>query len=477
MSGACSSAADCFPGYECCNATCADLAARGLPSCFYISTSSTSALEGNAFLLNFHAVNYPDGSEFAYDFVYPRSPAASPADFLPGSDSGTVTLQDEQASLLIQTVDEGVDEPTEYFTVRFKENLPGGGVAIRGEIELHIVGTLASYAVRATNGTTFTEGQTIQAIIETDNVPNGTALGWSVGAPTPPGPSQSASSADFTPSSGSVTIQGGQATLSFQAVDELVIEPNENFTIKVTLGGSQVAQSYVYTLANAAGTWAVAHPNGITQAVEGSSFPLRVTTQNVQNGTPFTWSVINGTTIAADFDLSPPSSFTPSGSGTIQSGVANFSVPILADRFTEGLETFTVQIRHNNAQVALSPTFSVFDLSTTPPGVITCGTAAASGGIAQTTQFYAVGEAGGFLRVHYDVGSLADRFRFYYGDAATPFYDTGFITGSGFFDIAKMAGYRTIRVFSEGADANTRWCYTLMCVNDFSTPPACNPFA
>ena len=112
-----------------------------------------------------------------------------------------------------------------------------------------------------------------------------------------------------------------------------------------------------------------------------------------------------------------------------------------------------------------------------PCNVSACGTDAASGGIQQTTQYYAVGAEGGTVVVHYNVGSLADRFQFYYGESATPFYDTGFITGTSNFSFSKDAGQTLIRVLSEGQDATTRWCYTLMCVNDNTTPPACNPFA
>jgi hypothetical protein len=279
----------------------------------------------------------------------------------------------------------------------------------------------------------------------------------------------------------------GVGTFPIQILDDTAEEGAESFYVEIfRRGGASLAISNVCTIAASdVQTWSVVSLFGNTSP-EGAQWAMRVTTTGVAQGTVFTWRVQHVTTNNADFtndvqysnDRGKPLTFQPSGSGTIgANGQANFSIPTFPDAFTEGNETFRVEIVVGGVVRATSALLTISDTSTTPPGAIPCGTAAASGGIQFTQQYYTVAEAGGNVRVHYNVGTLADRFQFFPGNGPVALSDTGFITGQGVFTFFKPVGTRVVRVESQGQDANTRWCYTLMCVNDNSTPPVCNPFA
>ncbi len=272
----------------------------------------------------------------------------------------------------------------------------------------------------------------------------------------------------------------GSGTFPIQILDDLVEEGAEQFYVEIfRRGGASLAVSNICTIAASdVQTWSVASRAG-NSVSEGLSAQMRVTTSGVPSGTSFFWRVQHVTTSNADFtDGGLPRTSLPSGFGTIgASGQGDFDIPTFPDSWTEGNETFRVEVLVGGVVRATSPLLTIQDFWTTPGNATPCGTAAASGGVQFTQQYYTVAEAGGTVRVHYDVGTLADRFTFFPGSGQVALYDTGFITGQGVFSFSKPFGTRVIRAESQGQDANTRWCYTLMCVNDNSTPPACNPFA
>jgi hypothetical protein len=257
------------------------------------------------------------------------------------------------------------------------------------------------------------------------------------------------------------------------------------------------------------------------------SFFLVQTEPPLPNGTPYTWQVRHVETDENDFT---PPGVTSGASAIGQEDVFDidgsdvFYLPVRRDNGTRPREYFCVDVYHDGKLVATKctsicgqaapPPSKLYScclpdgtclpdrtvaqcvalggqVTSTPceqnpcpqptcvplPGSTPCGSASAAGGAQFTQQYYSVWEGGGTIRVHYDVGTLADRFRFFHANLDTLLYDTGFITGSGSFVFTKPSGICTIRVESQGQDATTRWCYTLMCVNDNSTPPACNPFA
>lgn len=102
-------------------------------------------------------------------------------------------------------------------------------------------------------------------------------------------------------------------------------------------------------------TYAIATAGSVTSINEGSALTMNVTTTNVNNGTVLYWTVSR----AGDFTVS-------SGSVTITSGAATFTITPTADNTTEGPELFTVSIRTtsiNGPIVATTPNITINDTS------------------------------------------------------------------------------------------------------------------
>ena len=278
----------------------------------------------------------------------------------------------------------------------------------------------------------------------------------------------------------------GVGTFRPLIVNDTDEEPAETFSVRIfRRDGTFLAESNVCTIAASDPTiWTVSSMFG--DAVdEGGSFRMRVTTTPSRPGETFAWQVVPiagpGGASARDFreaGSAYPLSSLPSGEPTLGAfGTYEWNLSTFADSTTDGLEYFRVQVLQDGVVLATSPLLRINDTSQTPGTAVVCRTASASGGAQVSTQYYTVSAAAGTIRVYFDVGNLADRFRFFDGNTDILLYDTGLLVGQGNFVFNKPLGLQLIRVLAEGQDANTRWCYTLMCVNDDTVPPACDPFA
>jgi len=215
------------------------------------------------------------------------------------------------------------------------------------------------------------------------NVPLNTTLYWEfvgvVGSLDYPSP---ASSADFAAASGSFThtgtilnsilennlIDGSSTSVSFTVLEDNLTEGGESFQIRIRTGSSSgpiVATSNTIKIIDFSTTPVATY--SITPAAssvnEGSSLTFNVATSNVANGTTLYWSLNNSTDFA-----------TSSGSFTINSNAATFSVTPTADTTTEGTETFIAYVRTVSTSgtiVATSSTVTINDTSITPPSIST----------------------------------------------------------------------------------------------------------
>jgi subtilase family serine protease len=195
----------------------------------------------------------------------------------------------------------------------------------------------ATYTPYTPGGTSsVNEGGLFLPGVNTTNVANGTTIYWAIVNGT-------TSNADFTLSpSGSfnITSNTGHATILIKA--DTLTEGPETFQIEYRTGsqsGTLVATGGPYTINDTSLTPSTYEFTGPpTSFNEGASVSFNVTTSGVTNGTTLYWTVNHVTTVDADFSA-------VSGSFTINSNAGSFSVSAIADRLTEGSETFTVSVR------------------------------------------------------------------------------------------------------------------------------------
>jgi hypothetical protein len=216
--------------------------------------------------------------------------------------------------------------------------------------------------------TTFTpsEGTTITFNVVGTNTPNGTYY-YTIEEDIATG---AVTAADFTSGSlsGTFSISGNSGSFPLTVSRDLVTEGSEEFNIYVrkdSTTGQVLGTSGNIIISDTSLTpsFTVA-PSNVN---EGSTASFTV--ENVgPNGTYF-WTVLNGTTANADFST-VSGSFVVSGStGGLDNGTGSFSVTALADRTTEGAQTFQVQVRSGSTSgtvVLTSGAITINDISLTP---------------------------------------------------------------------------------------------------------------
>jgi hypothetical protein len=167
--------------------------------------------------------------------------------------------------------------------------------------------------------------------------PNGTYF-WSINHGT-------TVAADFSAENGSFTIAGGGAldngtgTFSVTTLNDYVTEGAQTFTVSVrtvSVSGTVLATSSSVTVNDTSTT--VSASGSPTSFNEGASTTITASATGFPNGTYF-WTVLNGTTTAADFTAT-------SGSFAVSNGVSGaFTVTAATLGGAEAAETFQVQIR------------------------------------------------------------------------------------------------------------------------------------
>ena len=203
------------------------------------------------------------------------------------------------------------------------------------------------------------EGLPIIFTITTTGVANGTMVYWiNVGT---------TSANDFLNgiNNGSFAIIGGNASLTRSAEADLTTEGPETIIIELhsaSVNGPLLATSSPVNVVDAS-TTPIVPTYGVAPSInsvsEGNSLILYVTTSNVPSATTLYWTI---NTNAGDFS-------TSSGAIVINSNAAQFTVTPTADSTTEGPESFSVSIRTGSTsgqEVAISPTITIGDASTTP---------------------------------------------------------------------------------------------------------------
>ncbi len=286
-------------------------------------------------------------------------------EFLTSSESGVTSKLDQPVNIVLWDFDETIDltgslREGEYYyfpaipedKVRIKNGSSTytmnfdadgkwqgkslGSLQTIGDKKIKLVGiggTLVQTQVSPTyaiseDKTSANEGETVTFTVTTTNIANNTNLYWTTLGTT--------SVHDYTPNalSGTVNIQNNTGTITRTLSNDLSVgEGAENFQIRLYSGSTTLALSSSISVADTSA--ATYNLSGASAAVEDDTITYTITTTGVPDGTNLYF-----TTSLGSSDISPTS-----GTITINSNTASFTITTDQDYKTEGNETLTVSLR------------------------------------------------------------------------------------------------------------------------------------
>lgn len=167
---------------------------------------------------------------------------------------------------------------------------------------------------------------------------------------------------DVSPTSGSFYYTGGTYQFSISALADYLTEGGETLTVSIR------AYSTVGTVLTSASTTindtskTPSASVSVSNMNENANMTVNVSTTNFTSGTLY-WEIVNV------LNGEPDSDFTAStGSFTVSSSAGSFIVTSVADGYTEGTESFKVDIKlADGTVIGSSGTFNVSDTSTGTP--------------------------------------------------------------------------------------------------------------
>lgn len=194
----------------------------------------------------------------------------------------------------------------------------------------------ATYTVGQTS-TAISEGGNVTFNVTTTNVPNGTALYYSLEG--------TATADDFVGGTmaGSFTVNNNSGAFDIWTVGDIVTDDGETFTAKIRLdssSGTVVATASEVTITDVGQTEAISQ--SATTLNEGDLVNFTVSTTGYASGTTFWWDIESTSGItAADFNDNQLSGYFSINS----SGQAVVSKQLVQDLTTEGIEKFKLNVR------------------------------------------------------------------------------------------------------------------------------------
>lgn len=290
------------------------------------------------------------------------------ANFTPSRTPFTRTSQGATASLLLNVKSSGT------FTTDSSANT----IAITNNLVTYIaqspytenfVTPPAVVVVSATvtpSTLTGSEGSAITFTIAGTNTTNGTYY-YTIDQASG---STAITTSDFTSASlsGSFTITSNSGSFNITPTKDLFTEGTETFSVAVrstSITGSILGASDEITIADISLTPSFTLAPSTVSEGTASSF----TVANVGPDGTYFWTILNSTSVNADFSA-VSGSFTVSGStGGIDNGSGSFSVTPIKDLSTEGSETFQIQVRSGSTSgtvIVTTGSITITDVSLTP---------------------------------------------------------------------------------------------------------------
>ena len=324
-----------------------------VPSINSITASPNPVVEGNSVTWTVSTTNIPNGTVLDW-----QTNNASDTD----PDFGTVTINSNTGTFTYTAVADGITEGNENVTVLVYGTVSGTALSVTSStLTIQDPAPPATPSVDSVTGpTSVNEGASAVISVSTSNIPNGTSLNWTVNHGT-------SAAGDFSSTSGTVTINSNSGSFSVATVADSTTEGSETFTVTVsgTVSGTAVSGTTSNITINDTSTTpavpAINSVNGPASVNEGSGATISVVTSNIPNGTTLNWTILDN---PGDFG-------TSSGTTTVNSNAASFTVTPTADNTTEGSETFRVQVtwtvpNGGSGETATSGNITINDTSVTP---------------------------------------------------------------------------------------------------------------
>jgi hypothetical protein len=321
------------------------------------------------------------------------------------------------------------------------------------------------------SSTAVTEGTTITFSVASTNAANGTyyytieETAGGVGTLT---------TADFSSGalSGTFTINGNSGSFPLTVTRDLTTEGDESFSVYVrstSITGPVLGVSPIIDITDSSlNPEFTVTPASINEGSSGT-----FTVANVGADGTYFWTILNGTTASADFS-STSGSFVVSGStGGIDNGTGSFNITPLADRSTEGSQTFQVQVRSGSTSgtvVITSASVTVNDTSLTPSVFIS--PANIDEGFTYTFQANNLGPAGTYFWTILNGTTTDADFT-----AVSGSFTTSTLNGTGAFNIVAQSDFTTeggetfqVQIREGSTSGTVLVTSSSRTVNDISTP-------
>jgi hypothetical protein len=273
--------------------------------------------------------------------------------------------------------------------------------------------------------TTSNEGVTITFTVAGTNTTNGTYY-YTIEQPV-----ADLTGADFTSGSlsGTFNINGNSGSFVLTSVRDLETDGDSTFAVYVRSGsitGPILGTSVEINLVDSSLTPEfTVTPTSINEGSSGS-----FTVANVGPDGTYFWTAIGQAGILSDLQATSGSFLVSGSTDGLDNGTGSFSVTALADRQTEGAQTFQVQVRSGSTSgtvVVTSASVTVNDTSLTPFATITgnpnIAELAGNYGSYPTSTTVQVGNLGPAGTYYYTYNSL-------FGTVQASDFTTGSLSGS-----------------------------------------------
>ena len=281
------------------------------------------------------------GSRIWWSVVGKSDPAANPSTDMTGQLSGFwdpgATTSSSTVVTTVGFVADATTEGTEYWGVNLGTT-EGGSDIWNGDVwAIADLSTGPSYDL-GSYSSSVNEGGSFGMVIATTNVPDSTTLYWTVDY------NSSSESNDFDSTSGSFVVSSNAGSFSVPVTSDLTTEGSQTFKVQIRTGstsGTVVGTTTAITINDTSTTpppsytWSIVNQS----AGEGFSNQFDVGTSYVPDGTTLYWTIPNIIGIdSSDFTAN-------TGSFSITANAGSFSVEAASDGFTEGTQTYFVQVR------------------------------------------------------------------------------------------------------------------------------------
>ena len=338
-----------------------------------VVTNPTTVKEGESIEFKLNTLNINSGTTLYYT-VRPTLGTITPSMLGISSLNGTVTVNNSAGTLTFALPNDWVVQTDRKFVVDFKIT-SNSGTVLATSSEVSILDVMATIK---TDKDAYNEGDSIELTITTTNVTDGTKFYWKI---LPDGAYSAPVVGDFSPSaiSGVASITSNSFKQNITVVNDLVGDNTygtriESFKVQLYTDSAMLnpissAFTATKTIADTSYTTITASTTSVN---EGGTVTFNVSCPNY-TGTLY-WTT-SGTTVKDDF-----SDLVASGSITITNGSGTLTRNIVADKASEGAETFTIQIRKDSVNgpiVAESALITIQDTSVT----IEVGSSSATSGV------------------------------------------------------------------------------------------------